>query len=152
MDIRSTSQVVIVLIFTYVFVRAVGLLKETFRGIRWLQINQEAALNHIASSHPDSWPHLVLLLPVLREVNELPHLLAHMRTLKYPQGKLTIITITTEREIAEQPSHHIVECLSTVELAPLLTAQHNDSLGYELFANIHYPYRDGNKAAQLNYA
>jgi len=137
-------------ILTYTFVRSVRIYIKTIYSIKWIRKEQSCFQNAPQIIEANIVPDIILLLPVLREERELPDLLKQMLSLKYPQGKLHIVVITTEKERGDPRTFS--KKYTTIELANETIEQYNGCMKDKFFYHIHFPYREGNKASQLNFA
>ncbi len=139
------------IVFIYTVFRIINIQINIFVSSKWIR-REQAVFNQVSHDFKyDDWPNIMLLLPVLREERELPGLLNHILTIKYPPGKLHAIVITTEREHFECNDPNC-ENVTTIEFAKELVEKLDYEIGSQFFVHIHYPRINGNKASQLNYA
>ncbi|MBE3578266.1 MAG: hypothetical protein IMX00_11365 [Limnochordales bacterium] len=103
-------------------------------------------------SVPDSPPHLVLLLPALREQPIVEETVRHFGQLVYPYDRLSVLIVTTEREEHEYRLAGQNDVVTTSQLVARAIEAANRTLGTTRFLHLHYPYTTGNKASQLSYA
>jgi hypothetical protein len=89
-----------------------------------------------------NYPLILINIPVFKESKILNETLDHFSRLEYPLNKLIINIITTEKE----------NNLKTFIKAKELVHIHNNRLKKRLFRHIHYPFKKGRKAHQLNFA
>src|SRR5437667_249167 len=68
------------------------------RRIRATISSLDCSANPTCASQP---PSVVIVLCVLREQAQLPQAVHHFRRLDYPDGRLRVLLVTTEREYAE---------------------------------------------------
>ena len=101
----------------------------------------------LTSMEPSHSPDIFILMPILRESKVIESSLENLSNLKYPEGKLRIVIITTEREYEVASSEP-----NTIQIAKIKTEALNQRLGRELFIIIHYPNKVGIKSDQLNFA
>lgn len=110
-----------------------------FKSIRQRLSNEAPA----ESEYPD----IFLLVPLLRESDVLDGMFSWLSELRYPAEKLKIVLITTEREYETgrvATSDTVAEVQSRVR--DLM------ALGNQKFLHLHYPYTQGVKSNQLNFA
>ena len=84
-------------------------------------------------------PRVLIVLPVLREERVIEATLDHFFTLDYPPEKYTVVVVTTEKEREHDHRPNTIDVISGLKSK------------YPLLKTLHYPYRDGLKADQLNY-
>jgi hypothetical protein len=127
-------------------------LQSIISGIRIVKIG------HVLSEHlktlkrgfyapENSFPNIILIVPVFREEKILKKALQNFSSLQYPSKKLKIVIVTTEREFEHGPIYPNSVEKTRTEI-PIL----NTMCGYEKFIHIHYPLKNGVKSDQLNYA
>lgn len=109
---------------------------------------QHAALQRAQIHESDSWPNIIILIPVLREGEVIGQTLHFFSHLSYPKAKLKIAVVTTEREFESA----FDDRKDTVTTAREKINELNTTNQDQLFYHIHYPNRHGAKADQLNYA
>ncbi len=95
----------------------------------------------------NAFPNLFIVIPALREAKILKETLLNFSRLRYPAEKLKIVIVTTEREFEHG---HIFP--NSIEVVRGEIPKLNEDLGRELFLHIHYPFSNGVKSDQLNYA
>ncbi len=91
----------------------------------------------------------IILVPVLREQKIIDETFKFLSSLNYSLDKLKIIIITTQREILEIKNENY---LSTIDIVKIKIPILNEKLNKKVFFHIHYPYNQGVKSDQLNYA
>lgn len=101
----------------------------------------------LVNKEPSQYPNIFILMPVLRESKVIERSLGNLSELKYPEEKLRIVVITTDREYELTSSGP-----NTIQLARAKIKFLNEKLGRELFISLHYPHKSGVKSDQLNYA
>jgi len=95
----------------------------------------------------DTYPQVLLFIPVLREERILKKALINFSRLKYPKEKLKIIIVTTQKEFDRS---HLGP--NSITIAKETIMMLNNVSRAELFMHVHYPYSYGVKSDQLNYA
>jgi hypothetical protein len=91
----------------------------------------------------------ILLVPVLREEKIIAQTLSYLSQLNNKFLGLKIIIITTQRELIERSNNQKENTIDIVKkLIPLL----NQKLNKKLFFHFHYPFLEGGKSGQLNFA
>jgi len=121
-------------------------------SVRWLQKKQKEFQSTFRRITADDFPFLILLLPILREERELPGLLQHISSVKYPANKLRVVVITTEKEEFEAKGLDGENWRSTISVAKEMVENMNLEMGNQVFLHFHYPQIVGKKADQLNFA
>lgn len=137
------SEIILYLAFSLTIF--VGLLNsfKIYYSIFYIKKQYRFLISRESTHHPN----IFILMPVLRESKVIESSLENLSELKYTEGKLRVVVVTTEREY-EVPSLGP----DTIQIARAKIESLNQKLGKELFLNIHYPYEAGIKSDQLNYA
>ena len=121
-----------------------------------LFINIKKILSLKISNKKDNFIHdtknsvkFIILVPVLREQKIISETFNFLSSLNYSLGKLKIVIITTQREILEVKNKNYSSTIDIVKkMVPILNKKFNK----KVFFHIHYPYNQGIKSNQLNYA
>ena len=109
---------------------------------------QYAILQCAQIDKSNSWPNIIILIPVLRESEVIGQTLQFFSRLRYPRMKLRIAVITTEREF----ENDFDDKKNTITITREKIKEFNTQNQNQLFHHIHYLNRHGVKADQLNYA
>lgn len=108
--------------------------------------------NKTFESNNKDFANFIILIPVLREQKVIKETLALFSSLNYNLNKLKVVVVTTQREITEMNFHRDQLMPSTIEITKNNIVLLNKKLGKKVFYHIHYPYNQGVKSDQLNYA
>lgn len=92
----------------------------------------------------------IILIPVLREQKIIKQTLDFFSSLNYDFSKVKIVTITSEREAIERGENKKDKL--TKEIIETEIKKLNYKFNKKVFVNIHYPFSQGVKSDQLNYA
>lgn len=116
-------------------------------SVRYLK-RQRAVLQRAQIDESDNWPLIIILIPALREGAVVGQTLQSFADIRYPRTKLRIIVVTTEREFEGSFNNK----KNTITIAKEKIEELNAANQHKFLHHIHYPYRHGAKAYQLNYA
>lgn len=89
-------------------------------------------------------PHIIVVICVLREQKILKETVNYFLNIIYPQEKLHLLLVTTERELSEAPPYKMSK--TTIEIVNKLISDHPK------IKWLHYPQTDGLKSDQINHA
>lgn len=142
------------LIINYVFVLAIITILlgavNAFRvhaSVKFLK-KQNAVLHCSQVDDINNWPVIIIMIPVLREGEIIRRTIQTFVRINYPKIKLKVVVVTTEREFEGDFDKN----KNTITIAKKQIDDLNSANQQELFHLIHYPYQQGVKADQLNYA
>jgi len=91
-------------------------------------------------------PFICLNLPILCEPRKaVEEAITYFTNLNYPRNKLSINIITSEKE-------RLYSSLEAIGFIDALIEKRNHEINAPVLSRFHYPYPEGNKASQLNYA
>jgi len=93
----------------------------------------------------------IVIIPVLREQKILRKTIDHFLSMNYDLNKMTVLLVSTEKEIKEATQNHLVE-QTTIDLITELKKEINLRFNKEIIVHLHYPLADGKMAHQINYA
>lgn len=93
------------------------------------------------------YPHIYLMMPVLRESSVIRRTLDKFSQLSYPAHKLDIVVITTEKEAVHRSKGNILTKEVVGQVIQELSMEGGPSMRL-----IHFPHTRGIKSDQLNYA
>ena len=94
----------------------------------------------------------IILLPVLREEKIIKNTLTYLSSFKYKLDKLKIIIITHQKELATDSTNKKKKGQNTIDIVKETIPELNRKLKRNVFLHYHYPYSEGIKSDQLNYA
>lgn len=93
----------------------------------------------------------IIIIPVLREQKILKNTLNYFLSMNYPLDQLTLMIVSTEKELADAASHGF-SGPTTVDLITKLKKTINQKLDQEIIVHLHYPLANGKMVHQINYA
>ncbi len=101
---------------------------------------------------PNNKIEFILLLPVLREEKVIKNTLKYLSSFKYKLDKLKVIIITHQKELATDNTNKKKKNQNTIDIVKETIPELNRKLKRNVFLHYHYPYSEGIKSDQLNYA
>ena len=144
----------LILIANYIIVLAVvviilGMINafRVYVSVKFLK-EKNVALQRSQTDNDGNWPVIIIMIPALREGETIRRTIQTFARIHYPKIKLKVVVVTTEREFEGNFNQN----KNTITIAKKQIDDLNSSNQYESFHLIHYPYKQGVKADQLNYA
>lgn len=113
----------------------------------WFKFSQKK----FSGGQPDKSKEFIVIIPVLREQKVLTKTLDHFLAMDYDLGKITIILVSTEKEIKDSIQSHS-KYPTTIDLIEMLKKEINQKYGRNIIIHLHYPSIVGKMAHQINYA
>lgn len=101
---------------------------------------------------PNNKIEFILLLPVLSEEKVIKNTLKYLSSFKYKLDRLKIIIITHQKELAIDNTNKKRKNQNTIDSVKETIPELNRKLKKNVFLHYHYPYSEGIKSDQLNYA
>ncbi len=122
----------IIIVLTLLIIRQILAIADMFHSLNLCVNGMSIELDAAAEK-----PFVVLVIPLLREQKLLRETIDYLSALKYENHE--ILFVTTAKEKSEMGEDTTIDILRNLQ-------------GTYSFKWIHYPYEDGTKADQLNYA
>ncbi len=140
----------VILVGFYYFFYGSFLLINNVKSLRFFLDEKRKELKNSKAESDKDKINFILLVPVLREEKIIAQTLSYLSLLKRESLNLKIIVITTQRELSERKDNQNKE--NTIDIVKKLVPLLNQKLKKKLFFHFHYPFLQGGKSDQLNFA
>ena len=140
-------KLIFIIIFFIILLRTLYSNIMLVISLFWLKYSRQ----DIALNNPDRSKEFIVIIPVLREQKILKRTLEYFLKMKYDLDKVTIILVSTEKEIKESVNNSLKR-VTTIDLIKKLKQEINQKYKREIIVHLHYPSIDGKMAHQVNYA
>lgn len=138
----------VIIVGCYYFLYGSFLLINNIKSLQYFFIKKQKQLKE--NRLKNTKVNFILLVPVLKEEKIIAKTLHYLSLLKQEISDIKIIIITTQREFIERRNDQKEK--NTIDIVKNLVPLLNRKLKKEVFLHVHYPYAQGSKSDQLNFA